>query len=120
MASGRSNAPPMMDLNGNAAAVLCMSCGGPYLVSAYTDRQIAAHWQGWRVCPHCQETEATIYWDGYDDRDRPLYKAEQRMLSAEERREVAQSEPTAINGNHRLLRDPQRKKRVTGYPERWR
>lgn len=109
------NIPALYDIWGQTAGVVCLNCGGPFVVSAFTDRQFSAHWQGWRVCPHCHHTEATIWWAGYDDTGRTVYDADQRFLSPEEREQVAGSKPTK-RGSLRLTHA---RRKVTGKPERW-
>ena len=116
-----SNRPPVLyEVQGNVAAMICQECGKPYVVSAYSDRQFAAHWQGWRVCPHCHRTEGSVWWAGWTDehlsKPRAVYEASQRVLSARERAEVMKSEPTRIKGALRLTRV---RRDVSGNPEKW-
>ena len=114
--NGRSNEPPsLIDVWGQTAGVVCFACGAPYVVSAFTDRQFRMHWQGWRICPHCGSTEATVWWAGYDDDGRTVYDADQRFLSPEELAQVEAFKPTR-RGTRRL---PHKRREISGSPERW-
>ena len=113
---GRRNAPPLYEVHGNAASMICVECGGPFLVSAFWHRQFFSHWQGWRICPHCRTTEATVYWSGYADDGRTTYEADIRYLTSQERAELANARPTKT-GNVRIKHERQKN---AGDPKRWR
>lgn len=98
--NGNGNQGPelLYDIIGNCAAHICQECGKPYVVSAYANHLYQARDQGWRVCPHCKGTEATIWYVntvrvGKTKMRRKIYASAQRVLSREERRQVAEAKP---------------------------
>ena len=93
---------PTMDVQGNAAAHTCCNCGGAYVVSAYCNRRDHHIYQGWRICPHCTGSEATIWYD-HDDMEsgRPIYLTDQRRLTAAEQAKALTMSRTDT-GNIRL------------------